>query len=94
MRCAKQDHTTCTMTLHYLANGAMRVRVLMLRQEVFIPLVLLLRALLPEATDREMFYHIVNRAFSDSNSALFESSLQCNELIFVRNKKVVLMHSY
>ena len=68
------------MTLHYLANGAMRVRVRILKQEVFIPLVLILRALLPKMTDRDIYYHIANRVSLNSHGALFEGNPQCSIL--------------
>mmetsp|Transcript_24202 Transcript_24202/g.74642 ORF Transcript_24202/g.74642 Transcript_24202/m.74642 type:complete len:979 (-) Transcript_24202:1006-3942(-) len=73
MRCAKQDHTTATMTLHYLANGGMRLRVRIMKQDVFIPLVLILRALLPKITDCDVYYHIANRvSLSSSMRSFFE----------------------
>mmetsp|Transcript_24205 Transcript_24205/g.74656 ORF Transcript_24205/g.74656 Transcript_24205/m.74656 type:complete len:123 (-) Transcript_24205:3686-4054(-) len=71
MRCAKQDHTTATMTLHYLANGGMRLRVRIMKQDVFIPLVLILRALLPKITDCDVYYHIANRVSLSSPFPVF-----------------------
>ena len=65
------------MTLHYLANGTMRLRVRILKQEVFVPLVLILRALLPNMTDRDLYYHIANRATLGSDGVLSESNEQC-----------------
>mmetsp|Transcript_9236 Transcript_9236/g.37844 ORF Transcript_9236/g.37844 Transcript_9236/m.37844 type:complete len:1005 (-) Transcript_9236:1999-5013(-) len=51
MRCARCDLSTCTMTLHYLKTGALRLRVTVNKQEVLIPLVLILKALQPHLSD-------------------------------------------
>mmetsp|Transcript_1159 Transcript_1159/g.3421 ORF Transcript_1159/g.3421 Transcript_1159/m.3421 type:complete len:1139 (+) Transcript_1159:56-3472(+) len=45
IRCARKNNSTCTITLHYLSTGAMRVRVSIRKQEFMIPLAIILKAL-------------------------------------------------
>ncbi len=59
IRCVMPDETSVTNVLHYLDDGSARLRILLNKQEFFIPLVLLLRALTP-VTDREIFNMIVD----------------------------------
>ena len=53
MRCARWDQSTCTVTLHYLSNGAIRLRVLIRKQEFMIPLTIILNALQCKVPDCE-----------------------------------------
>lgn len=66
MRCVKPDQSSKTITLHYLHNGSINLRFSHRKQEYFIPVVLLLKALC-EVTDREIYDAIVagqtNNAF-------------------------------
>ena len=66
MRCVKPDQTSKTITLHYLHNGGINLRFSYRKQEYFIPVVLLLKALC-EVSDREIYDAIVggqtNNAF-------------------------------
>jgi len=53
MRCARPDQSTCTVTLHYLANGNLRLRVSVRRRELLIPLVIILKALRQAPSDQK-----------------------------------------
>lgn len=60
MRCGRPDTATATLHLHALASGAVTVRVLVRRGEYFVPLALLLRALLPSGTsDADIYGRLV-----------------------------------
>lgn len=54
MRCVGADQRAISLTLHYLSNGGCVVRFLVRKQEFYIPIVLLLRAL-RETSDREIY---------------------------------------
>jgi hypothetical protein len=60
MRCARSDQSTCTMTLHYLSNGSMRLRVSVRKQDLMIPLVVVLNALMPDLYDQGNFSHAIS----------------------------------
>lgn len=60
MRCARSDQSTCTMTLHYLSNGSMRLRVSIRKQDLMIPLVIVLNALMPDLYDQGNFAHVIS----------------------------------
>jgi DNA-directed RNA polymerase I subunit RPA2 len=66
MRCVKPDQSSKTVTLHYLHNGSINLRFSYRKQEYFIPVVLLLKALV-DVSDREIYDAIVagqtNNAF-------------------------------
>lgn len=60
MRCGRPDTATATTHLHALASGNIMVRVLVRRAEYFVPLALLLRALLPSGTsDADIYGRLV-----------------------------------
>jgi len=58
MRCARSDQSTCTITLHYLSNGTLRLRLSIRKRELMIPLALILRALQPDLSDCNTFVHM------------------------------------
>ena len=58
MRCARRDQTSITVTLHYLHDGNATLRFSMRKQEFFIPVILVLRAL-KETTDREIYDRVL-----------------------------------
>lgn len=66
MRCVKPDQSSKTITLHYLHNGSINLRFSHRKQEYFIPVVLLLKAMC-DVSDREIYDAIVagqtNNAF-------------------------------
>jgi len=67
MRCVRSDQCGVTNHLHYLMNGSMTVRFSIRRQEFFLPIVLLLQALLPRSySDREMFDLMVQARRDDA----------------------------
>lgn len=60
MRCGRPDTTTTTVHLHALESGTVMVRVLIRRGEFFVPLALLIRALLPSGTsDADIYARLV-----------------------------------
>ncbi|KAG9392247.1 hypothetical protein J8273_5232 [Carpediemonas membranifera] len=58
IRCVMPDETSTTNVLHYLTDGSSRFRIILDKQEYFIPLVLLMRALVP-VTDQEIYDAVV-----------------------------------
>jgi len=73
MRCARSDQSTCTITLHYLSNGAMRLRVSIRKQEFMIPLVIILKALQSQMSDRELY----TRVASNTSSGITNPQIEC-----------------
>ena len=72
MRCARKDQSTCTVTLHYLSNGAIRLRVAVRKQEFLIPLLVVLKALKIHMPDREAYGHMVDNSMMTSTSPEIE----------------------
>ena len=66
MRCARSDQSTCTITLHYLSNGTLRLRVSVRKQEFMIPLIIVLKALQPELSDRCIYAQMISDITSDA----------------------------
>eukprot|EP00941_MAST-03F_sp_MAST-3F-sp1_P004303 g4303.t1 len=58
IRSVTKDQSGTTVTCHYLTDGNVMVRFLVRKQEFFIPLILVLRAL-KETTDREIYDRLV-----------------------------------
>jgi len=59
MRCVRaSDSSSVTLTMHYLSDGSTTVRFAVKKQEFFLPVVILLKALLP-TTDREIYERIL-----------------------------------
>jgi DNA-directed RNA polymerase I subunit RPA2 len=54
MKCCRPDQSAVTVTLHYLLDGGASLRFSAKKQEFFIPVVVVLRALLP-ISDKEIF---------------------------------------
>ena len=52
MRCVRPDQSSRTITMHYLWNGGLRLRLIVRKQELMIPLVIVLNALRPNLSDR------------------------------------------
>jgi DNA-directed RNA polymerase I subunit RPA2 len=75
MRCARSDQSTCTITLHYLSNGALRLRLSIRKRELMIPLALILRALQPDLSDCSIFIH--TRQDGDASSLSKTSHYHC-----------------
>lgn len=59
VRCVRDDQTAQSVTLHYLSNGGVTLRLALLKQEFFVPVTLLLHALLP-TSDREIFAAVLS----------------------------------
>ncbi|KAA8495780.1 putative DNA-directed RNA polymerase I subunit RPA2 [Porphyridium purpureum] len=53
MRCGRPDMSTRTIHLHYLVSGTATLRLTINRQEFLVPVVLVMRALLPDGTTDE-----------------------------------------
>jgi len=58
IRCARPDQSTVTVTLHYLNDGSATVRFTVRKQEFFLPVLLVLKALAP-TTDREIYERVL-----------------------------------
>mmetsp|Transcript_31207 Transcript_31207/g.105002 ORF Transcript_31207/g.105002 Transcript_31207/m.105002 type:complete len:1144 (-) Transcript_31207:61-3492(-) len=58
MKCVRPDQSSTTNTLHFLINGAIRLRVSVAKNEFMIPLVVILKALRPEASDHEIYANL------------------------------------
>ena len=58
IRCVRPDQTSQTVTLHYLNDGTCNLRFLIRKQEYFIPIVVLMKALI-NTTDRDIYERIV-----------------------------------
>ncbi|KAL6045372.1 DNA-directed RNA polymerase subunit beta [Balamuthia mandrillaris] len=58
IRCVKKDQSNVTLTLHYLSTGNCNIRFTIRKQEFFVPVIILLKALF-ETTDREIYDNIV-----------------------------------
>eukprot|EP01133_Synstelium_polycarpum_P014866 gene14866-17579_t len=61
IRCVRPDRSSITNNMHYLSDGQITFRFLYRRQEYFIPVTLLLRALV-DTSDLEMYNSIVQGA--------------------------------
>lgn len=67
MRCSRGDESSTTMTLHYLMNGSMRLRMAVAKQEFMIPLSLVLKALQPLASDRTLCEDIATESCQNNS---------------------------
>ena len=65
IRCARADQSTVTLTLHYLLDGNATVRFSMRRQEFFLPVMLLLKALV-DTSDAEIFARVLGGSQDDT----------------------------
>lgn len=54
VRCLRPDYTSKSFALHYLKNGDVKIRFAISKAPLFLPFVILLRALIP-ITDREIY---------------------------------------
>lgn len=73
-RSARRDLSTFTVHLHLLRTGSVRLRLAIDRNEYFIPIGVLMRALLPSGTmDRDIFDLIVGA--DTNNSALAQTAI-------------------
>eukprot|EP01104_Vermistella_antarctica_P001539 TRINITY_DN115_c3_g1_i2.p1 TRINITY_DN115_c3_g1~~TRINITY_DN115_c3_g1_i2.p1 ORF type:complete len:1160 (+),score=268.09 TRINITY_DN115_c3_g1_i2:138-3617(+) len=58
IRCARPDQTTQTVVLHYLTTGNCTVRFLLNKQEYFVPIIIIMKALV-DTTDREIYDTVI-----------------------------------
>jgi DNA-directed RNA polymerase I subunit RPA2 len=65
IRSVANDQSSVTITLHYLLDGSATVRFAVKRQEFFIPIIILLKALV-STTDREIFEKVVGSDYSNT----------------------------
>ena len=63
MRCVRDDFTAQTITLHYLSDGSISLRLIYQKQEFLIPIILILKAL-KNWTDRQIYERIVKGNFN------------------------------
>ena len=80
MRCARLDQSTCTITLHYLSTGTLRLRLSIRKQEFMIPLIIILRALQPDCSERDVYAKMMSDEISGFSTAIgpqVEGARQC-----------------
>lgn len=65
IRCVRPDQTSCTNTLHYLANGSAMFRFSWRKQEYVIPIMLILKALVG-ASDKEIFEGLMMQDYDNT----------------------------
>jgi DNA-directed RNA polymerase beta subunit len=59
IRCVRPgDQSSATLTLHYLSDGSVTARFTVRKQEFFVPVMVILKALTP-TTDREVYEHVL-----------------------------------
>lgn len=58
MRCVRPDQSSVTLTLHYLNDGSATVRFTVRKQEFFLPVIMVLKALVG-TTDREIYERVL-----------------------------------
>lgn len=92
IRCVRDDQCAITLTLHYLTDGTATVRFSVRKQEFFIPVVLVLKAL-RSTTDREIYERAV--AGDKSNTFLsdrIELMLQSGKSYSLHTRDEVLAY--
>ncbi|KAK8800745.1 hypothetical protein WA158_000070 [Blastocystis sp. Blastoise] len=82
MRCARDDMSTVTITLHYLRDGRATLRFAIKKQEFLVPVVLILKAL-KQCSDKEIYNHLLrgdneNTYMNDRVELLLRESRQLN----------------
>jgi DNA-directed RNA polymerase I subunit RPA2 len=65
IRCVRPDLSSQTLTLHYLEDGSACVRISLKKQEYFIPVVMLLKAM-TGASDREIYDAVVQGNYDNT----------------------------
>lgn len=90
MRCAREDQTSKTLTLHYLSNGNCNLRFTLRKQEFFIPAYLLLKCF-TNATDEQIFTSIVQGGGTSSFDRAEALIAHCHTLKLT-TKKAILDH--
>lgn len=92
MRCGNANHdmSTITNTLHYLTNGSVLLKFMMYRQEFFIPIVLILRALGNGLTDEEIYNRVSCDVKSSKRGGGGNKALQSRVLVMFES----LSHQY
>lgn len=65
MRCVKSDSTISAVTLHYLHSGAANVSFSWMKEWFFVPLILILKALV-DVTDHYIYTQLVKGREDDS----------------------------
>ncbi|RKP34163.1 hypothetical protein BJ085DRAFT_17078 [Dimargaris cristalligena] len=65
IRCLRPDTTSSTITVHYLTDGDLTLRLYFRKREYLLPLMLVMRALV-EVSDKELFLAIVQGDFDNT----------------------------
>ena len=65
MRCVREDLHTQTITLHYLVDGNCMVKFIYHKQEFLIPCYLLLKSLVENITDVQIYNRLVKGHYSN-----------------------------
>lgn len=61
IRCVRPDQTSQTLTMHYLSDGNLMIRFSYRKAEYLVPLVLILKALVPNVTDKSIYIQIIQQ---------------------------------
>lgn len=92
IRCVRSDQSAHTINVHYLNNGSVTVRLIIRKQEFFIPAVLLLRAL-TGMTDRTIYERLTLNDPADSFIAeRAELMIRESKALRLRSRKEVLQY--
>lgn len=74
MRCVRDDFFAQTITLHYVSDGSISLRLMYLKQEFLIPIIAILRALI-DCSDT-LIYHAIVKNYNQLIADKVESIIQ------------------
>ena len=60
IRSVRPDQSSQTSTIHYCNDGSVNFRFSYRKQEYMVPIILILRALVPNATDKDIYQHVAS----------------------------------
>ena len=72
MRCARQDQSSITITMHYLSTGGATLRFVVRKQEFLLPVVLVAKALV-DVSDKEIFDRVMQ---GDGNNTFTSTRIE------------------
>jgi len=92
MRCVRPDQSSKTVTVHYLQTGSLNLRFSYRKNEYFLPVMLVLKALM-DVTDRQIYDHIIQ---GQSNNAFLtdrvELMLRAAHTTKLKDRKAILSY--
>ena len=86
IRCVRPDQSAITITMHYLNDGSITVRFSLNKQEFFIPLLVIMRALV-ETTDYEIFTKLLSNGPNTFMSERVEAMMREIASIRVKSRR-------